>query len=181
MERVTAAEAARRVGVSKWTILRWIKEGYLPSEQVGRSRIVSMEDVERRANPRAWECEGVPGVAHPHKVSEPRQGAQRWCREHLDAGRHRSVRTRTHTAHGLTSEQYWQMVADQGNRCAICHDDPGKRGFQIDHDHSCCPGQHSCGKCVRGLLCSSCNMARGLLGDNTVAIRRAAEYVGGEG
>lgn len=39
--------------------------------------------------------------------------------------------------------------------CEIC-----KRGFDnlhIDHDHSCCPGNYSCGKCLRGLLCPGCN------------------------
>lgn len=31
----------------------------------------------------------------------------------------------------------------------------------IDHDHRCCPGDVSCGKCVRGIVCSRCNTGIG--------------------
>lgn len=33
----------------------------------------------------------------------------------------------------------------------------------VDHDHSCCPGQMTCGKCTRGVLCNECNTAEGFL------------------
>jgi hypothetical protein len=26
-----------------------------------------------------------------------------------------------------------------------------------DHDHECCPGRRSCGHCVRGVVCATCN------------------------
>jgi hypothetical protein len=37
---------------------------------------------------------------------------------------------------------------------------PGHAIF-IDHDHACCPGKRSCGRCLRGLLHRTCNVAVG--------------------
>lgn len=66
--------------------------------------------------------------------------------------------------HGLTVEQYDEMLQAQGGVCASCRgtDQGGKyTRFCVDHDHSCCPGEFSCGKCVRGLLCITCNVVAG--------------------
>lgn len=46
------------------------------------------------------------------------------------------------------------MAEEQGLLCALCRKSPP---VHLDHDHSCCPGQDTCGKCVRGLLCNRCN------------------------
>ncbi len=61
--------------------------------------------------------------------------------------------------YGLTPEKYDEMLEAQGGGCAICHEPPGDRNLYVDHDHGCCPGQYTCGKCVRGLLCILCNTA----------------------
>lgn len=77
---------------------------------------------------------------------------------------------------GLTIEQFEGLFGQQGGRCAICN--VGGETLHIDHDHACCPGvNRSCGGCVRGLLCMSCNNGLGRFRDDPVALRRAAEYV----
>jgi hypothetical protein len=59
----------------------------------------------------------------------------------------------------------WENLFDlQDRRCKICRRaDPGNRPWATDHNHACCPGEATCGKCVRGILCSDCNMALGKL------------------
>jgi hypothetical protein len=64
---------------------------------------------------------------------------------------------------GITPEMYADMLARQGGRCAICEKPNGFYSVRlvIDHDHACCPGKKTCGKCVRGLLCTACNLHLG--------------------
>jgi recombination endonuclease VII len=67
--------------------------------------------------------------------------------------------------HGLSLDDYLGMDAAQLGTCAMPDCDrtePGGSGrWHIDHDHDCCPGTYSCGKCVRGLLCMRCNVELG--------------------
>lgn len=70
----------------------------------------------------------------------------------------------------LTGAQAEKLRADA--RCAICGGDhPGGRfgNWHIDHDHN--------SGAVRGVLCSWCNTALGLLGDDPERMDRAAEYL----
>lgn len=86
--------------------------------------------------------------------------------------------------HGITIGQAERLLAGQGGRCAICPrpillDSPGNRTNVacVDHDHRCCPGNASCGKCVRGLLCTSCNTALGLFRDDVAILKSAVAYL----
>ena len=47
----------------------------------------------------------------------------------------------------------------------------------IDHDHDCCPGAHSCGQCIRGLICTFCNRLLGLARNNPATLHAAGEYL----
>lgn len=98
-------------------------------------------------------------------------GLQSNCRR---CGRDRLVAAR----YGISLEGYERLVDKQDDRCAICGDvNASGRALGVDHDHECCPGNQSCGKCVRGLLCSNCNMAIGLLRDSPERLRAALVYV----
>lgn len=84
----------------------------------------------------------------------------------------------------MTLEAYEALLDSQGGGCRICSTRPSAPySLHVDHDHSCCSGRStSCGQCVRGLLCSSCNTALGLLADDPIRLRSAVEYLeGGRG
>jgi hypothetical protein len=80
--------------------------------------------------------------------------------------------------HNMTLEDYDILLKSQNGVCAICLQEcKTKKGLAIDHNHSCCPVDRSCGKCIRGLLCSNCNRAIGMLQEDVVILNRAIAYL----
>lgn len=81
--------------------------------------------------------------------------------------------------YSLESGEYERMVEEQGGRCAICkkHQDDLDRVLYVDHDHACCFGKRSCGKCVRGLLCARCNLILGKFNDDIDMFSSAVLYL----
>lgn len=59
--------------------------------------------------------------------------------------------------------------------CESCGD--YSKSLHIDHDHSCCNGPRSCGKCVRGALCAKCNVGLGSFLDSAERLRAAISYL----
>jgi hypothetical protein len=47
----------------------------------------------------------------------------------------------------------------------------------IDHDHACCLGPVSCGECVRGFLCTRCNLVVGQVGEDAVILAGVIDYL----
>lgn len=80
---------------------------------------------------------------------------------------------------GLEVADYFALLDLQKGRCAICRDDRpgGNGGWHVDHDRACCPGIHSCGHCVRGLLCHRCNTGLGSFRDSTDRLKNAIRYL----
>ena len=77
----------------------------------------------------------------------------------------------------MTPEDYQRLLDKQGGVCAICGKPPNGKLLSVDHDHACCPTDKSCGQCVGGLLCNSCNWAIGRFDDNPNMAISAAIYL----
>ena len=79
--------------------------------------------------------------------------------------------------HGTTKEYFESLVEAQGNCCAICEKSGTWKTLVVDHDHSCCDSQFSCGKCIRGALCRTCNTVLGLLKEDENIIMSVISYI----
>lgn len=122
-----------------------------------------------------------------HKDKSSRDGRRGTCKEcHRDYYRdwYRANPDRRRAVHikhryGMTTDEYEAKLREQGGGCAICGKTPEENGghLAVDHDHSCCPGERSCGKCVRGLLCGTCNRGIGNFKDSTELLHAAVAYL----
>ena len=125
-------------------------------------RYVQCRDCEP-GSPRAV---GPDGFCTSHRRA--RAAAQKLRRRETDVAR----------VYSLPAEAYRALQRAQRGLCAICQRANGKtKALAVDHDHKCCPGRNSCGRCVRGLLCGPCNKMLGHLRDSTEALMRARDYL----
>ncbi len=117
-----------------------------------------------------------------YKVYAQKQRAKAgpWRKKNYEENRERFRARGLLNRFNLTTEQFNTLLSKQENRCAVC-----SRHFEtemlalgnnkksnrphVDHDHAS-------GK-VRGLLCSQCNTAIGLLSDNVATVLNAACYL----
>ena len=120
-----------------------------------------------------------PGSRRPAPYPGPRCATHHRAVTKQRKGRSReSYLVRTYN---LTEAQYNELYEFQGGMCYICGPFSGRNGrtknLAVDHDHSCCSGRISCGKCVRGLVCDTCNKFLGLIRDNPEAFQRGIDYL----
>ena len=78
--------------------------------------------------------------------------------------------------HGIDVARYEKELQKHGGVCAICKKPPtSSRRLSVDHDHACCSDRRkSCGKCFRGLLCTTCNISLGGLYSQTLLFNAIA-------
>lgn len=123
--------------------------------------------------------------ADPEKRAAYNEYMREWKAAHPGAGAERSREWRERNPnhrvalHGLTPTEFARMVDAQGGKCSICQQVPQGQRLRVDHDHACCDSKYSCGKCIRGLLCSQCNAALGGFRDDPKLLEAAMRYLTG--
>lgn|SRR4051794_14221534 len=131
------------------------------------------------------DCRKLPEDERPTRPRPVVAGGprSRRCDTHQRQRRH-ALKTRVHqryvaSTYGLPEGFYEALYEAQGGRCAWCGwASGGAKRLAVDHDHACCPGPTSCGRCARGLLCSACNQFLGFqMRDDPDRIRIGARYL----
>lgn len=140
--------------------------------------------------PRSELCQECKGNAHTNLSPEERrrksaeyqrnrrladpEGTRAQAREYQQKnGRRYHIKSKF----GITLEDWDRMLRNQSGRCYLCERplQGGRTDIHIDHDHHCCPGRRSCGKCIRGLACQTCNQGVGQFGDDPQLMRKVAD------
>lgn len=86
-------------------------------------------------------------------------------------------RCKTYNRYNMTARDYDIMLKKQNYKCLCCSKKHSKSKLHVYHNHSCCPGHKSCGKCIRGLLCNGCNAAIGHLKEDVKIAKKVVSYL----
>lgn len=101
------------------------------------------------------------------KAERHRVANAKWRSKNIEKNKIMQVSWRLRSRYGLTPEQWTNLLAQQGNVCAICGLYMEKP--RVDHNHIT-------GK-IHGLLHANCNAGIGMLRDSPTLLRKAAEYL----
>lgn len=127
-------------------------------------------------------CGEVKPILDFHKSKTKRLGAWIYCkscenkrareRRAKDKDTYRSIRLKNR--HGITLNDYNEILRDQNNCCLICGSENTRykgemRVLVVDHCHDT-------GK-IRGLLCNLCNLGLGYFKDRVDLLSRAITYL----
>jgi hypothetical protein len=132
-------------------------------------------------------------TANPEEFRGQLNHKQRRWQQHRRTTRPDEHRNKIREAHlriyyKLTPQQYAAILSQQGGGCAICGQPetaihPRTRTvhqLSVDHDHGCCRGAKTCGKCVRGLLCRQHNQGLSYFDDDQARLQAAANCLRGQ-
>jgi hypothetical protein len=139
-------------------------------------KIKNRTRVWREANPERY------AKAHAKNYQENiqryKEHAKMFSKRHPSKRRKIARKSHLKITFKMSLEDFTKLFKKQRRRCAGCGSKTHRgNGWNVDHDHSCCPGKKSCGKCIRGILCAPCNQALGLLRDSIKVLLRLVGYL----
>ena len=111
------------------------------------------------------------GAPNPASVRGPRR---KFCSVVCKNAHHNAKQDHHLRLYGIPRAEVLRMAAEQGG-CAVCG--AASADWVVDHDHRCCPGKKTCGRCVRGVLCRVCNGGLGMFADNPDLLLAASLYL----
>ena len=131
-----------------------------------RDKILDRENKYREENP---EKKVIWQKAYYNKNSDKLKEKRR---QYYRKNKEKIVEWRQKYLYGVTPNQLFRMIDEQGNKCAICgkqFEDGSRKGPYIDHDHET--------KAVRSLLCKMCNLGIGYFNEDTEILQRVIDYL----
>jgi len=128
----------------------------------------------RPARPGAKLCVGCRRDQHkflakPENRVKARARAKQWHSENRERSSKSGTARNRFLLTGWTQAMYDDALVRQQGRCAICGEEPGRKGLCADHDHST--------KKPRELLCHRCNMRLMARHDEELWLEAALAYV----
>jgi hypothetical protein len=116
-----------------------------------------------------------PDGFHHYCKSCSKEAIAKSNKKHPESKKRRIRKNYLKRKYGLTPYQYELRFIQQEGKCAICEQEMNPA--YVDHDRTCCPGNESCGKCVRALLCSNCNKGMGYFQGDINLLVAATNYL----
>jgi hypothetical protein len=100
-----------------------------------------------------------------------RDATARWRENNPEKHRQLALHYARMRKFGITLAERDELLAAQGNVCAICQGDNSgsKRDWHIDHCHK--------SNQIRGILCHPCNLLLGFAKEDTHVLERAISYI----
>jgi len=158
--------------VSKASALKWQKENpEMVREKMQRWRENNPEKV-IQINAEQYKKHQVKILGHKRKVynnnpEKQRIRARQWQLNNPE--KHKASKLKS--LYGLSVEEHQQLLDDTNGKCPICGKDFSEARACVDHDHET--------GIVRGMICSNCNSAIGLLNENIDVLLNAINYLEG--
>ncbi len=194
----TAEEVSKATGHARRTVTKWAEKFGVPvfkstdrkKDHDGLRTCIKCNEeknleesfyLNSASKTRLWTCIECLLTQKRDEYQENKEEVKEQARKsrRTDPRRHRQYDMKKRFKIGFP--EFDERFEKQGKMCAGCGaTESGQPSgeWHIDHDHSCCPAKgRTCGKCIRGILCRSCNLTLGNAKDNITRLRSLANYL----